>query len=107
MNTRHGEVFLQKVSSVPEKLKIENVKSFIVGHSESGAHHVLESAVDYEVITDEEKKELYVRLFEPAKLVHKKTINRHHDLTINIGTYKIIRKQEYNPFLKVMTNIFD
>lgn len=108
VNTRHGEVFIQKVTKAP-KGKTEKHTSFVVGHSESGAHHVLESDTAYKVITTGgvDKQGLFIRLMEPARLVHKKTINRHKDLVVEKGTYKIIRKQEYSPFLEAMTNVFD
>lgn len=105
VNIRHGEVFLQKVKKATGTS--EKHSSFIVGHSESGAHHVLESPTDFEVITDKSKQELFIRLMEPGKLVHKKTVNRHKDLVVEPGTYKVIRKTEYNSFLKIRTAVFD
>ena len=105
-NIRHGEVFLLQVDKVP-KLKATKYDAFIVGHSETGHHHILESKTKFDVITDEEKNELYIRLFEPAKLVHKKTVNRHKDLTVLKGTYKVIRKTEYNPFTQLTTAVWD
>lgn len=102
---RHGEVLLLPVDKLPEGRSTTH-KSFVVGHSETGHHHVLEATKEFEVtrISDDE---LYVRLFEPAKLVHKKTVNRHNDLTIIPGSYKVIRKSEYDPFEKVMRQVWD
>lgn len=102
---RHGEVLLQPVEKAPEG-KVTKHKTFIVGHSETGHHHVLEATKSFEV-TKMSNDELYVRLFEPAKLVHKKTVNRHHDLAVIPGIYKVIRKNEYDPFEKVMREVWD
>ena len=104
---RHGEVFLQPIDSAP-KGKEEMVKTYIVGHSETGHHHVLESKQKFTVTTDEiDKAFLYITLFEPGKLVHKKTVNRHNDLVVPAGTYRVISKQEYDPFQKIMRRMWD
>ncbi len=102
---RHGENLLLPVNKMPNKGT--NHKTYIVGHSETGHHHVLESKTDFEVFTDKDKQDLYVRLFEPAKLVHKKQLDAHRTLTVKPGIYKVIRKQEYNPWEQAMQNVFD
>jgi hypothetical protein len=102
---RHGENLLLPIKSIPKGAK--SFKTYIVGHSESGHHHVLESKANFEVIDDKEKQELYLRLFEPAKLVHKKQFDAHKTLTVPAGMYRVIRKQEYNPWEEVMQNVFD
>ena len=101
---RHGEVFLEPVADVPASTTKKH-KNFIVGHSETGHHHVLESDTKYEVITD--KDELYLRLFQPAKLVHKKSFDQHKTLDVPAGTYKVHRKTEYDPFQKVIREVWD
>lgn len=100
---RHGELLLEEVSKFPAKSK--KAKSYILAHSESGHNHVLESKVDYEV--SETDKEFLIRLFAPAKLVHQKTVNRHKDLVVKPGIYRIRHKQEYSPFTKVVSRIWD
>lgn len=102
---RHGEVLMQPVSEIP-KGKSGHHTSFIVGHSETGHHHVLESKTEFEVtkISDDS---IWVQIFEPAKLNHKKTVNRHKDLVVQPGKYQVIRKKEYDPFEKVMREVWD
>lgn len=104
-SVRHGEVWLLPVNSLP-KGKHAKSKRQIVGHSETGHHHVLESRTEFEV-TETQKHELYLQLFKPAKLVHQKTVNRHNDLVVSPGKYQVIRKQEYDPFQKVMRQVWD
>jgi hypothetical protein len=99
---RHGEAWLLPVKSVKGTYK--EVTSVVVAHSETGHHHVLKSVKPFRVYSDEE---LYLRLYEPAKLVHKKTVNAHKTLEVKPGIYKVIQKKEYNPFTKMMTRIFD
>ena len=80
--------------------------NFILGHSETGHHHVLESTMEFEM-TETDKKELYIHLFEPAKLVHKKTTDKHKTLTIPAGFYKRYHDTEYDPFEKVIRDVAD
>jgi hypothetical protein len=103
---RHGEVLLQEVESVPKR-KGKEFKSFIVGHSETGHHHVLEAEKEFKVWTAKDKQELYLELFEPAKLVHQKQIDAHKTLTVPKGKYKVTYKKEYNPWSKVTQRVFD
>lgn len=101
---RHGENILIPVKKAEGKASKH--KSFIVGHSETGHHHVLESKTDFEVI-EGEKEELFVRLFEPGKIVHQKTYDKHNTLTVVPGTYKVNKKTEYDPFRQVIRQVWD
>lgn len=104
---QHGEVWLQPVDSLPADRQTKKAKSFIVGHSETGHHHVLESKAEFEVLAGDEKHDLYVRLFEPAKLVHQKTFDIHETKTIVQGDYAVYQKTEYDPFADVVRAVFD
>lgn len=101
---RHGEIMLVPVETIPEG-KTSKHDLFIVGHSETGHHHVLESTKQFEIT--EANKELYFRLFDPAKLVHKKATDRHKDLTIPAGIYKRFHDSEYDPYDKIIRDIAD
>lgn len=105
---RHGEIMLMPVDTIPESKnnQTNQYDAFIVGHSETGHHHVLESKVKFE-LTETDKKELYFRLFEPAKLVHKKATDKHRTLTIPAGLYKRYHDTEYDPFEKVIRDVAD
>ena len=103
---QHGETLLMEVKKTP-KLKSEKHKNFILAHSETGHHHVLESETEFEVMTDKEKDELFVRLYEPAKLVHKKTVDFHRTLDIKPGIYRLFKKTEYDPFAGLIKEVKD
>lgn len=104
---RHGEVFLQPVDKAP-KGKVEKHTKYIVGHSETGHHHVLESKTKFTVTTDVvEQAFMYITLEEPGTLVHQKTVNRHNDLVVPAGTYRVINKTEYSPFTRLMERVWD
>lgn len=100
---RHGEIMLLPVAKLPATASAKHT-SFIVGHSETGHHHVLESTTAFEVV---DKKDLYLRLFEPAELVHQKEFDKHATLTVAPGVYKVITKQEYDPWEKVKRDVAD
>lgn len=99
---RHGEVFLLPVDKMaPGRPK--KVISFIAGHSESGHHHILESEAPFNV----QEKAMFLELFKPAKLVHKKTVNQHRTITVPAGKYKILKKTEYDPFAQMRREVWD
>lgn len=100
----HGENFLEPVDAMPKGAVSEHA-SYIVGHSETGHHHILEGKTKFQV-TEFEKK-TYLQLFEPAQLVHKKTFDVHETLTVEPGTYRITHKTEYDPFQKVVRKVWD
>ena len=102
---RHGEIMLVPCDALPSG-KTASSTSYIVGHSETGHHHVLESKSEFEVLTTEDK-DLYFRLFDPASLVHKKATDQHRTLTISPGIYKRYHDTEYNPFEKIIEDVRD
>ena len=91
---RHGEVLLLPVDFVPHGVATR-VTRCIVGHSESGHHHVLESRRAFdEVITM--SGERYVDLDAPTPLRHKKATQTHRELEIPSGAYKVLTKREWD-----------
>ena len=98
----HGENFLSP-ADMP-KGKVTKLKKYVVGHSETGHHHVLECDVDMDIV---EAAETIIRVNRQAKLKHLKTFDIHETLTIEPGVYRITHKTEYNPFLKVIQRVFD
>lgn len=103
---QHGEVLLVPVDGLPVG-ETSKVTKKTVAHSETGHHHVVESEVEFETMGELEKQNLYLRLFEPAKLVHKKTTEKHKTLTIPAGDWKILHKSEYDPWAKIIRKVED
>jgi hypothetical protein len=91
---RHGEILLVPVTAAP-KGAIRQVTECIVGHSESGHHHVLESdALFAEIIAA--NGDLYVDLDALTPLRHRKTYQQHRELTVPAGAWRVIRKTEFD-----------
>lgn len=107
VGAQHGEVFLMPVDQVPEDRKVDHLKKFIVGHSESGHNHILESETAFEVMPGDEKHDLYVRLFEPAKVTHQKSFDIHETEVLAPGDYAVFIKTEYDPWAKVVRAVYD
>lgn len=102
---RHGELTLVEVKKAPTGFK--QVKDFILAHSETGHNHVLEAqkAADLEIY--EQEGQIFVKINNPVKLVHKKSFDAHRTLEIEPGVYKRFEMTEYNPFLKTINVVKD
>lgn len=99
---RHGETMLIPIAT---KVTGKEHTSYILSHSETGHHHVLESKNPF--VVSESDKQFVIELFAPAKLVHKKTIDKHKTLPIAPGRYKVIKKQEYDPWQQILRAVHD
>lgn len=105
---RHGEIILKQIEEIPKKAKlVKTAKSHIVGHSETGHHHVLElSTKALRVYTLD--NELYLDVQDKGTLVHKKTgPDIHAPHTIVPGKYKVIVKQAFDYFKGVLAKVRD
>ena len=91
---RHGEILLLPVDSMPEGTT-EQVTSCVVGHSESGHHHVLESDEVFEQITAA-NGDLFVDLPTTTRLRHRKSHQQHRELLVPAGVWRVIRKTEFD-----------
>jgi hypothetical protein len=91
---RHGEVLLLPVATPPEGVR-HMVKTCIVGHSESGHHHVLESDALFAQIVSA-SADLYVDLDTATPLRHQKDHDQHRELTVPPGVWRVIRKTEFD-----------
>lgn len=91
---RHGEILLLPVAAVPVG-QTNQVTSCIVGHSESGHHHVLESDEVFGQIVAM-NGDLFVDLPGDTPLRHHKSHQQHRELTVPAGAWKVIRKTEFD-----------
>lgn len=91
---RHGEILFLPVTDAPTGTT-NIVTSSIVGHSESGHHHVLESDEAFVQIVAM-NGDMFVDLPNDTPLRHHKTHQQHRELTVPAGAWKIIRKTEFD-----------
>lgn len=104
---RHGEVSLLPLDSLPKGAKlIEEVKSFIAGHSESGHNHVLTATSPFKVFEFEGKTYLDIPL--EAKLTHQKTGTETHGVAIlQPGLYERVIKKSWSYAEKMLKRVQD
>jgi hypothetical protein len=101
-----GEIYIMKVEKVPEgctPLTPENGK-FIVGHSETGHHHVLDAKHTEVMVLDkppEGMKILYAIVKEPTPLVHLRSYDTHKPIMFDTAIYELRIGREYDPFLEL------
>jgi hypothetical protein len=91
---RHGEVMLLPVNSTPPGTS-EKVTRCIVGHGESGRHHVLDSDREFARIVSASGT-VYVDLDAPTRLFHQKEPERHRELQVPAGAWRVVRKMEFD-----------
>ncbi len=91
---RHGEILLLPIEAAPAGAA-EKVTECIVGHSETGHHHVLESDAEFDRIVAE-NGDLYVELDAPTPLRHRKDHQQHRELSVPAGAWRVIRKTEFD-----------
>lgn len=105
---RHGEVVIKEVNTIPKEAKlVESGKSVIVGHSESGHHHVL-TLPKLEIRMFEHEGKTYLDVPLEAKLTHQKTgFETHGTQTIPRGTYERIIKRSFSYAEKMMKKVID
>lgn len=104
---RHGEVILVPLESLPKGAKlVEETKSFIAGHSESGHHHVLEAVSPFKIFEFEGKTYLDIPL--EAKLTHQKQGTETHGIQIlQPGFYERIIKKSFSYAKGIMERVQD
>jgi len=99
---RHGELVLLPVEN-KDMSGAKLVKCPVLSHSETGHHHVLEC--DCMLLDNDDAT--FIELKEASKLVHKKSVDRHADLHVKEGIYKVMKKKEYDPFDRIMKEVRD
>ena len=105
---RHGECILKPIQDLPKEAKLVNTtKDHIVGHSETGHHHVLELKTAALKVYELDGK-TYLDVGTQGKLVHKKSgTNIHKTQQIEPGKYEVIIKHSFDYFKKALTRVRD
>ena len=101
-----GDVLFIRINDLPQGLvretgngdnngKIVGNDTYIVAHSETGHHHVMEQEnVEFYSAANDEFA-LYAVVSEPTVLFHERSFDTHESLRVDPGTYKIVRQREY------------
>jgi len=97
-----GDLYLIRVDSLPANAKKVDPKGehYIVAHSETGHHHVVEAdpEVGYYVDPDNDRRAwLVVDKIIGAQLQHLRTYDTHETLLVPKGIIELRRQVEYTP----------
>lgn len=106
-----GEITIVRVGDVPKNKKIggtplalENGK-LIIGHSETGHHHVLERAAGATVTVMEKPpagmKILHAILTEANSLVHERDHDTHETIDLSAGEYEFRIAREFDHYAEL------
>lgn len=108
---RHGEIVLIPIDSPPVGLEeVERGGSIIVGHSESGHHHVAVcEAGDLRLLrpVGADSGDLYLEVSSAAQIEHLKPYDRHETKPIALGFYHVNTKMAYDYFAKRQVRVID
>lgn len=105
---RHGEILLRSVDAIPKGAKlIEENKSIVVGHSESGHHHVLTAEKGVAIKMYEIDGKTYLDLPSKGTLTHQKASESHQTQVFSPGIYIREIRQSYSYGQKIMRNTID
>jgi hypothetical protein len=101
-----GEVRYFRVAAMPDGLKplARENGQFIIGHSETGHHHVLivDSAAVFEAQdAPEGMRVLYALLDTPGELRHLRDYDKHRSHFLEPGVYMFRTDREYDPYAEM------
>ena len=108
-----GEIFIRRIGDVPStkkakegytKLPLENGK-LVIGHSETGHHHVLahNDGADVTVLDrpPEGMRILHAILESANSLEHKRDYDTHEAIELPPGEYEFRIAREYDPYAEL------
>lgn len=113
ISAAQGEVNVRRVNNVPDGLVAVNADNgnFIVGHSESGHHHMLPAEAGVSVMEQvknvpEGMKVFYAILKNPTHL-RQDASTPHERITLDPGIFRISISREYDPFAEQARRVAD
>ena len=114
-----GEITILRIGDVPAgrkkragytPLAMENGK-YIIGHSETGHHHILSGTAGADVMSLDRPPEgmriLYAILNEPMSLDHQREHDTHESIALPPGEYEFRIAREYDPYAELARQSMD
>jgi hypothetical protein len=111
-----GEITIRRLSGVSKTLP-ENFKKlepqggkYVIGHSETGHHHVIDAADTVVGELDsppEGMRVLRMILEQPLKLEHLRDFDTHEPLVSDPGIYEVRIAREYDPYAELARKAAD
>jgi len=93
-----GDMLIIPVKKIPKGLKKAEIVNgeYILAHSETGHHHVIDAPKADVFVTDDEFK-AFMEVITPAEIKHKRSFDTHESLELPKGKYEIRRQREHTP----------
>lgn len=109
---RHGEVVIVPIDVLPTGIEqVYAGKEYIVGHSETGHHHVAvadsPNALTVFRPVGADDGTLFLRVTKASRVEHRKSFDQHETKTLFRGLYQITIKRNYDYFAKQLEQVRD
>jgi hypothetical protein len=107
-----GEITIIRIDAIPAGAKLKPAerapdgRGWIVSHSESGHHHVLDGGEVMERTDGDFVTRLYATLTEPARLLQTAAA-AHEPYVLPPGVYEFRLAREYDPFSEQARRVAD
>lgn len=94
-----GELYITRIEKLPEGVQpvLQSDGDLIIGHSETGHHHVMNAERTTLYRLPEEIYECFVVVTENDELRHLRSFDTHESWMFEPGVYEIQRAREYIP----------
>lgn len=94
-----GDMLIIPIANIPTTAKAAKPegKHFILAHSETGHHHVIERAKAEVYEAADDAFIAYVKALAPADITHQRPHDTHETVQLAPGNYEIRRQREYVP----------
>lgn len=110
---RQGEVLILKISdeALPNWPELAQEGGYlIVGHSETGHHHVIERPAAVKIVAKPDTGAMTILrmiVTDPTRVVHLRGHDTHAPVDLPPGTYEIRGQQEYDPYAEMARRAAD
>lgn len=98
---RQGDVLLTRIDALPKAVKMATPTDgkYIIAHSETGHHHVIEAKPGVEVFDTLNPLISYLRVIEQTEVVleHLRSFDTHEPFLVKGGIYEIRRQRQQTP----------
>ena len=94
-----GELYIRRIDTIPPGLEPVAAEGghTILGHSETGHHHVMDARTTTLYRLPEEIYELFLVATEDTPLTHLRDFDTHEPIMFPAGNYVVRRQREYTP----------
>lgn len=107
-----GEISVRRIEALPANVRPLALESgkFIIGHSETGHHHVMDrrsKTVFESTKAPAGMRVLYAVLDEAGELVHERGHDTHETISFGPGIYEFRLGREFDPYAELARRVAD